>query len=172
MVNNLAPLYHGTSLENAREILSQHTFKGEKAFQHHQNGYVSFTKDMLYASSFGFIVFEFLQGIPSAIEVPYGNRDWFSENQEMTEYIIKRKFNEIDLSKDVEGFLLEEEFIVFGHLAFDLRDVNLHIMTKYPKEQDDLVNNQIQKEFGQIVNVIHSSHLLEDWIKDKGIQLL
>ncbi|MEC1526203.1 hypothetical protein P9D43_29995 [Neobacillus niacini] len=170
MIKKITPLFHGTSLDEAREILTQQLFKGKKAFRHHRNGYVSFTTDMIYAANFGHIVLEFHNGIPSAIKVPYGNIDWFYENQELTEYIIKRKFNEVDVS--TFEFLIEDEFIVPMQYAFELSKVNLHIMTRFSEGIDELVKNQIQNEFGQIVNVIDSRHMLEDYLKEEGIRLL
>lgn len=113
---------------------------------------------------------EFHNVIPYAIEVPYRNIDWFYENQELTEYILKRKFDEVDVS--TMEFLIEDEFIVPIQYSFDLSKVNLHIMTRFSEGMDELVKNQIQNEFGKIVNVIDSRHLLEDNLKDEGIRLL
>lgn len=156
--NEIKPLYHGTNLKEAKSILDQLLFKGEKFLPHHEQGYVSFSTNILWASHFGEIVFEFPYGIPEAIEVPYEDKEWFYSNRELTEYIFITEFEKIDFERSLQNAWIEEESYIPNKFSFSLQDITLHFIR--PKTVYSI--DEVKEELGHLKDIIDSRHLLEE----------
>ncbi|MDC3424240.1 hypothetical protein NC797_06925 [Aquibacillus sp. 3ASR75-11] len=159
MTSNLTTLYHGTDIKKAKQILEEGLFRGKKAFEHHVHSYVSFSADKLYPCNFGPVVFKLPNGIANSIEVPYGNSKWFLENKEITEYIYKRKFENIDFSQIHDS--RENEFIVYNKCAFHLDEIELHLIFDQTKVNAKNTKERAFEAFGHLIEIHDSSHLLE-----------
>jgi hypothetical protein len=153
-------LYHGTSAENAIEILKERKLRGKKKFDNHLYPYISFSKDKRIAGLFGEVVFEFQKAFHVAEKVHYEDIEWMISNREICEYISGTRM--VDFLEESGGGLLtmddEEEYFIRGEYTFDFDEIKIYVTSEDPGNIP-LIAKELQKITKGKVEIVEDEEL-------------